>query len=289
MDFNHLFPDEREKGETRVRQCQLVMLRMLKILHYLCERYNIEYFVTGGTMLGAVRHKGFIPWDDDLDVGMTRDNYDKFVQYAVPELPNDIFFQTDETDPSYPSCHFMEAKLRDKYSSYSVKKAWHNGLQVDISIYDRAYLPHNFFIYLMNRSLSFFYKKQGNRRRAKTLRWISSFSPFPFVYSCSFIFGFKMVKLGTNYLKAKEIRKRIRIEFEDMETYIPEGWHGYLKRRYGNYMELPPLEKRIGHHSNNNYMQLTLANNKNENTNLADPFTPCPHKEVLRWNEEIYK
>jgi len=98
-----------------------------------------------------------------------------------------------------------------------------------------------------------------------------------------------MVKLGTNYLKAKEIRKRIRIEFEDMETYIPEGWHGYLKRRYGNYMELPPLEKRIGHHSNNNYMQLNLINSENENTNFADPFTPCPHKEVLRWKKEVYK
>ncbi len=119
IDFDSLFPDNREKGETLTRQCQLVMLRMLKIVNYLCTKHDIKYFVTGGTMLGAVRHKGFIPWDDDLDVGMTRSNYEKFVQYAVPELPNNIFFQTDETELYYPSSHFMEAKLRDKYSRYS--------------------------------------------------------------------------------------------------------------------------------------------------------------------------
>ncbi len=284
MDFDHLFPDEREKGETRIRQCQLVMLRMLKILGYLCNKHQINYFLTGGTMLGAIRHQGFIPWDDDLDVGMTRDNYDKFVQYAVPELPNDIFFQTDETDANYPSCHIMEAKLRDKYSSYSRSKGWHNGLQIDISIYDRAYLPHNFFIYLMNRSLLFFFKKKGNRKRARALKWISRYSPVPLVYSCSFVFGFKMVKLGTNYLKAKEIARLMRVKFEDMETYIPLGWNAYLRRRYGNYMQLPPGEKQIGHHSNNNYMQLDLSEKQEiKEINMADPFTPCNHKEILQW------
>jgi len=294
MDFDNLFPDEREKGETLTRQCQLVMLRMLKILHYLCEKYKIQYFLTGGTMLGAIRHQGFIPWDDDLDIGMTRDNYDKFVQYAVPELPNDIFFQTDETDPNYPSCHIMEAKLRDKYSSYSRRKDWHNGLQIDISIYDRAYLPHNFFIYLMNRFLVLLYKKRGNKKRAKVLRWISNFSSFPFVYSCSFIFGYKMVKLGTNYLKPKEIKKLVKVKFENTETYIPVGSNGYLRRRYGNYMQLPPLEKQRGHHSNNNYLQLTFSDKETaEETNIPDPFTPCNHKEVLHWNErkigKLYK
>ncbi len=162
MDFNTLFPDERESGETRLRQCQLVMLRMLKIFDHLCTRHNIEYFLTGGSLLGAVRHQGFIPWDDDLDVGMTRNNYEKFVQYAAPELPNDVFFQTTETDTHYPVCHMVEAKLKDKYSSYIIKEKnkniikWHTGLQVDIFVYDKAYLPHNLFLYLLNRCLIFF-------------------------------------------------------------------------------------------------------------------------------------
>ncbi len=92
VDFDKLFPDNRETGDTPLRQCQLVMLRMFKIFDYLCNKHNIKYFLTGGSLIGAVRHSGFIPWDDDLDVGMTRKNYELFVQKAVSELPQDIFF-----------------------------------------------------------------------------------------------------------------------------------------------------------------------------------------------------
>jgi lipopolysaccharide cholinephosphotransferase len=289
MDFEHLFPDERETGETRTRQCQLVMLRMLRILDHLCTKHKIQYFLTGGTMLGAVRHQGFIPWDDDLDVGMTRHNYEKFVRNGVPDLPKDIFFQNDETDPNYPSCHIMEAKLRDKYSRYGKTKEWHNGLQIDISIYDRAYLPHNFFIYLLNRCLIFFFKKKGDQKRAQVLKRIEKYCPFPLVYSCSFIHGRKMIKLGTNYLREKEIAKLIKIRFEDIETFIPNGWNRYLQRRYGNYMQFPPPEKRRGfhsdsiHYSNNNLIKLSF---KEINViDLPDPFTPCNHIEILHWKD----
>src|SRR5690606_12951138 len=140
-NFDVLFPDEREKGETTLRQCQLVMLRMLKILDYLCTKHDIKYFLTGGTLLGAVRHKGFIPWDDDLDVGMTRDNYEKFIELAVPELPRDIFFQNTDTDKYYPKTCNVDARLRDKYSSYELigrEEKGHLGLQIDLFIYDRA-------------------------------------------------------------------------------------------------------------------------------------------------------
>src|SRR3954466_241893 len=136
MDFNYLFPDNREEGETRLRQCQLVMLRMLKIFDYLCSRHQVKYFLTGGSLIGAVRHNGFIPWDDDLDVGMTRDNFEKFKKLAVPELPIDIFFQTPETDPEYFSGRIIEAKLRDKYSTLPISDAnrklhkWHQGIML---------------------------------------------------------------------------------------------------------------------------------------------------------------
>src|SRR6476469_4326427 len=169
MTIEERFPDERERGESRLRQCQLVMLRMLRILDYLCQKHGIEYFLVGGSLLGAIRHKGFIPWDDDLDVGMTRANYEKFCQLAVPELPHDIFFQTPQSDPNYPACHHVESKLRDKYSSYSssaegYNRKWHNGIMLDIFVYDRAFLPHNVFIYAMNRALIFFVQLKGNTK-----------------------------------------------------------------------------------------------------------------------------
>ncbi len=273
MDFNTLFLDEREKGETRLRQCQLVMLRMLKIFDHLCSTHNIKYFLTGGSLLGAIRHQGFIPWDDDLDVGMTRENYEKFVQYAVPELPQDIFFQTPETDIDYPVCHTVEAKLKDKYSSYIIREKdkhiikWHTGLQIDIFVYDKAYLPHNFFLYILNRSLIFFC--DNNKKKANVLKFISKYSPFPHVYASGYINSRKRISFGTSYKKEKEIANLLRVKFEDAEVLIPAGWHSYLKRMYGNYMQLPPVEKQKSH-----YGEV-----------LPDPFTPCNHSEILYWNE----
>lgn len=289
MDFNTLFPDEREKGETLTRQCQLVMFRMLKILDYLCRKHAIEYFVTGGTMLGAVRHKGFIPWDDDVDVGMTRANYEKFVKFAVPELPKDMFFQNDETDPGYPSAHYMEARLRDKYSRYSTEeKGFHNGLQIDISVYDKAYLPHNYFIYVVNRFFVKYYKKK-DRKRAKILKLIEKFVPLPLVYSTSFIRRREQIKLGSNFIRAKEISSLIKTKFEDIETFIPAGYDGYLKRRYGNYMELPPKHRQKGHHSDSNFMQGNdsgMPSKKIKYIPIPDPFSPCNHKEILHWKDK---
>ena len=246
MNFDQIFPDEREKGETRIKQCHLVMLRMFKILDYLCTRYDIKYFLCSGTLKGAIRNKGFKPWDDDFDVGMTRENYEKFVEHAVPELPVDIFFQTPETDPYFPSCHRVEAKLRDKFSSYSLKENtgkfnYHSGLMLDILVFDRAYLPSNFFIFLLNRSLKFLFKNKGNQARASVLKLISRYAPIPLVYSNSYIDGFRMITKGANYFRKKELSTLIKIKFEGVDAFIPQGWHGYLKRKYGNYMELPPL------------------------------------------------
>jgi len=271
MDFNQLFPDNREIGETTLRQCQLVMLRILKILDYLCNKHQIRYFLTGGSMLGAIRHHGFIPWDDDLDVGMTRENFEKFVKYAVPELPDDIFFQTSETDIHFPNCIHVDAKLRDKYSSYddmeSKNKKWHKGLQVDIFVYDKAFFPNKLLIILQNKILRLL---KNNTRRAKLLKWISKYSPFSHVYASNYFQSFSVfLKIGAPYRREKEASNLMKTRFEDMQVYITTEWDTCLKRQYGNYMQLPPLEKQKGHHSES----------------LPDPFHPCDHKEILHWKE----
>ena len=269
MDFDRLFIDNREQGETPVRQSQLVMLRMLKILDYLCTKHDISYFLTGGSLLGAIRHQGFIPWDDDLDVGMTRKNYDKFLKYAVPHLPNDIFFQTPETDPYYLQTNNVDSRLRDKYSSYDhinvENNKWHEGLQVDIFVYDRAYLPHNFFIVLQNMLLK---KLNDKKKRATVLHTVTRFVPLPLVYASNFLQSAGGIKMGANYIKPQEITRLVRKKFEDAEFLVPQGWDACLKRQYGNYMQLPPEEKRASHH---NVTPL--------------PYTPCNHTEILYWKD----
>ena len=269
MNFDVLFPDERETGKTRLQQCQLVMLRMLKILDYLCIKHQVQYFLVGGSLLGAIRHKGFIPWDDDLDIGITRDNYEKFVELIVPELPKDIFFQSDETDIHYPYSSQVEARLRDKYSSYSRNNKWHAGLSIDIFVYDRAFLPHNFFIIAQNMVLGLL---SNNNIRAKVLKWIEKNSPFHLVYASSYMQKPGMLKFGTNFIKEKELSKLIKTKFEDIDVFIPKGWDNCLKRQYKNYMELPSPEKQRGHHSA---------------TDMPDPFTPCNHREVLHWRSRM--
>lgn len=282
MNFDVLFPDERERGENPLKQCQLVMLRMLKIFNYLCIKHDIQYFLVGGSLLGAIRHQGFIPWDDDLDVGMTRKNYKKFVQLAVPELPNDVFFQTPETDIYFSSCGRVEAKLKDKFSSYinseeKKNQKHHLGLQLDLFVYDKAYFPHNALIYAVNRFLVILFWKigknnKGNQKRAKVLQLISKI-PLPFVYASGFILNKRMIKLGANYIKENEIVTLVKKPFEDMEVYIPQGWDACLRRQYGNYMQLPPDIQQKGLHS----------------ADIPHPFTPCNHTEVLFWENRVIK
>ncbi len=269
MDSNTLFPDEREKGENRLKQCHLVMTRMLKIMDYLCTKHDVKYFLTGGSLLGAIRFKGIIPWDDDMDIGMTRENYEKFVQYAVPELPDDIFFQNDETDPYFPACDLIEAKVRDKYSTYSRKKSRqsHDGLMIDIFVYDRAFLPNNIFIFALNRAIKFLWydKPQGNQKRAKILKWIAEHSPISLVYDSSLVNKLSKMKAGEFYFKEKEISKLIKAPFEDMIAWIPIGYDAFLTRQYGDYMN----DNRPRQHG----------------IDLPDPFTPCNHKETLHWKD----
>ena len=97
-----------------------IQLDMLKQCIELCERYSILYFAVGGTALGAIRHGGFIPWDDDIDIAMPRTDYEKFLAITRQELPEPLFVQTHETEKEY----FLDfAKVRNTETVF-----W-NGLQ----------------------------------------------------------------------------------------------------------------------------------------------------------------
>ena len=85
------------------------MFRLLRAFSEICEENGLRYFVVGGTLIGAVRHRGFIPWDDDIDVSMPLDDFRKFTELAR-ELPGSFALQSEETDPRYP---FVFAKLCD--------------------------------------------------------------------------------------------------------------------------------------------------------------------------------
>ena len=97
MEFN-MYND---KDNSELRQFQICLLEIIKVFTNICETHNFRYFMIGGTMLGAVRHKGFIPWDDDVDIGMPRPDYENFLQMVSDELPEGYEFLNYKQDALY--------------------------------------------------------------------------------------------------------------------------------------------------------------------------------------------
>lgn len=276
-DFQQLFPDIRETGETKLRQAQLVMLRMLKIIDYICRKHNIGYWLCSGTLLGAVRHKGFIPWDDDLDICMIRQDYNKFLKIAPMEFPNDIFLQTSETDPEYDYLP-LPCKVRDKnsliISEGMENKKYQQGLFIDIFPADRYHKSGLRMRY--ERGLKSYFRfitkcldaKLGAKRSYKNMA-IALLEPIFRHLTLSYkkhikhiitnnlslkndecFIGHGLDTPWRRYFEYYEIYPLKDIEFEDAIVKAPNNTHSYLTQLYGkNYMTPPSEKDRIQKHS----------------------------------------
>lgn len=126
--------------DGRLRQAQLKMLAILETVDAICLKHNLDYWLEGGTLLGAVRHKGFIPWDDDLDISMPRASYEKFLRIAPSEIPESMWLQTPETDPGYFNLS-VPLKIRDKDSLLielheDGSEPYQQGIFIDVFVYD---------------------------------------------------------------------------------------------------------------------------------------------------------
>ena len=275
-DFDQLFPDNRESGETILRQAQLVMLRMFKIIDYICRKHNLRYWMCSGTLLGAIRHKGFIPWDDDLDICMIREDYEKFLLIAKDELPNDMLLQTRETDPLYDYIA-LPCKVRDTksliVSNGIEKKGYNMGLFIDIFPADRYHLDTKLFKKERNIKSFFFYLCKGidaelEKKSSLPKKIISYFNPI--LKSIGKVYLKRINKridknrdLGNNcyighgfdtpwrrYFNYEVIFPLQDYTFEGHSFLGPKDYDAYLSQLYGSkYMTPPPPEKRIQQHA----------------------------------------
>lgn len=275
-DYNLLFPDKRHTGETKLRQAQLVMLRMLRIIDDICKKHGLSYWLCSGTLLGAVRHKGFIPWDDDLDICMPREDYEQFLIFAGNEFPEDMFLQTRETDPLYDYLP-LPCKVRDKKSLIIAKgqenKKYCMGIFIDIFPFDKYHLDR--FSFGKERCVKnvFYFLCKGvdcelSKDKALINRIVYYFNPLFRTIIKHYLKKIQpMIKknslLGENchlghgfdtpwrrFFNYDDIYPLREIEFEGCKVMMPQNPKAYLIELYGeSYMQLPPEDKRVNRHA----------------------------------------
>lgn len=240
-------------------------LSMLKEFISVCEKHGLKYYLIGGTCLGAIRHGGFIPWDDDIDVALPREYYEKFIKIAEPSLPEYYFLQTFETDKEYPNCF---AKIRDSRTTFiesSVKNLKINhGAYIDIFPLD--YYPEKngkifelkVFIAKARLSAVFSSTTSLKMRAVQLLAKILHPSFIKTLHSLnSFVKSFSKADYYVNAFGTTGRPKKIPIEcfgdgtsvkFEGIDAIVPSDYKNYLEIIYGDYMTPPPPEKQICHH-----------------------------------------
>ena len=257
-------------NEIDTNNLKKVQLEILKSFIEICCSQKLQYFLTGGTALGAIRHSGFIPWDDDIDICMPRSHYEIFLKKAQALLPSCYFLQTYLTDPDYRQPF---AKIRATNTTYVETPAQflniNHGVYIDIFPVDG--LPNNekrinrmlFFkkIVLLMCGKDYFpsSKKRNfqaflcglligtwNSQKAllkldrKCMKYPFESSELTYIYGG--VWGKKEIHLRERY--GNGIIKR----FENLDVVVPEQFDEYLTEQYGDYMTFPPVEKRHGHH-----------------------------------------
>ena len=238
-----------------------VELRIFIAFIEVCCKLNLKYYILGGTLLGAVRHGGFIPWDDDIDVGMPRADYDLFLSEGQALLPREYFIQHADNEAGY---RHNFAKVRDSNTTFieaSMKDhPIHHGVYIDVFPLD----------YYPDGKLGRLRVDQGNRileakiwRRRNPSPWKRLIlSCIPMTDRCAvrkrerLFRSAKCGKMIANYNGAwgkKEIvpadwyGEGCTLRFEGLAVSAPAQYDKWLTQVYGDYMQLPPVEKRITH------------------------------------------
>ncbi|MCI9312299.1 MAG: hypothetical protein HFE68_02930, partial [Erysipelotrichaceae bacterium] len=261
-------------SDTTLKELWKVQIEILDEVVRICEKYNLRYYLIYGTLIGAVRHKGFIPWDDDLDIGMPRDDFEKFLKIAPNELKDHFFLQTPESDEGY---WLVFAKVRKNHTLFlensmsGVSPSVHKGIFIDI--FPQDYVDTNnglllFFRFVLSKALiETMYVKAGvynkNKIRYWYLYWFLKYFSLKSLYKMqrfvAMFHGSNSDKYLTDFNTSRHYLTMIfpkeyyepsqKCSFCDKDYSIPNNYDALLKAIYGDYMELPKPEERFNHNT----------------------------------------
>jgi len=262
-----------------IEQCKLAQLQkrqtdMLKAFIEVCHKLDLKYYLIGGTLLGAVRHKGFIPWDDDIDVAMPRHDYMIMMREGVKLFQKPYFLQTYESEPLTP---YTWMKLRDGESTYieytTRNLPMNQGIWLDIFPLDfcsrgkmhMTILKYKRHFAEMRIDDSLVLSKVQRKPLVKAVRYFLKSvarTCFPTVQSAVFYIdmAYQSIKTGDQYTVYGTIAEKHvfpaewfgegnQLEFENLMTVVPSAWDKVLRELYGDYMKLPPEDKRKPGHN----------------------------------------
>lgn len=254
---------------TDLQHLQRVLLEIAQDIDRICVKNGIKYYLLGGSCIGAIRHKGFIPWDDDLDICIPRSDYDRFIEVCKKELDSNRYV-LQEGLKDWP-LNFSKIRLKgtvfrepeDDYASEEMR-----GIFVDIFCLENV--PDNNFLARIQYFLAKYYLcyQLGERKyhhasikkkcmmflafplkikslRKKVISFIEKFNSQP-TQRWGFFYGRTKYKSAIVSKSIYGIPKYV--DFENIKLPVPEKYHEYLTQIFGDYMKLPPVEQRKGLH-----------------------------------------
>ncbi len=250
-----------------IRDLQLKLMGNMRAIDQVCREHHLRYYLWAGTMLGAVRHKGFIPWDDDMDICMPRPDYEQLMAHWREWLPAPYEVISHETDPTYP---YPFAKIEDASTTLLERPDFKflEGIYIDVFPIDgvptsecrrrlhfrryklwrhllflrgrdpfkHGYGPRSWFPWLLHKTFSLAWMQ--NKVRSYMLKYDYDESQYVCDYDDNLRGCMEKRILGTPQWYV----------FEDQQFLGVEHFDEYLSNKYGDYMQLPPKEKQVQHH-----------------------------------------